>query len=240
MTKNKIDISSFDFIKGEMLLFNKPHTWSSFHVVNNIRYALKYNLGIRRIKVGHAGTLDPLATGLLIICTGKFTKCIEEFQGLEKEYTGTFTLGATTPSFDLETETDTLFPINHINENLLKETAKSFIGTIEQTPPIFSAIKIDGKRAYEYARKKEEVKIKPKTITISEFELTKIEMPKIYFRIVCSKGTYIRSLAHDFGKALKSGAYLSLLKRTRIGEYKLTDAFEVEEFKKLLIESEKK
>ena len=234
MINNKADISSLDFINGEALLFNKPHTWSSFHVVNNIRYTLKHHLGIKKIKVGHAGTLDPLATGLLIICTGKFTKRIEEFQGLEKEYTGTFTLGETTPSFDLETEVDAQFPTEHITQELLTETAKTFLGSIEQTPPIFSAIKIDGKRAYKYARKNEDVKIKPKTITISEFEITKIEMPVISFRIVCSKGTYIRSLARDLGKALNSGAYLSLLKRTRIGDFKLTDAFEVEEFKQLL------
>jgi len=234
MINKKIDLSSFDFEKGEALLFDKPYTWSSFQVVNNIRYALKHHLGIKKIKVGHAGTLDPLATGLLIICTGKFTKRIDEFQAQEKEYTGTFTLGATTPSFDMEKEIDAQFPTDHINEEILLTVAKSFIGTIEQTPPVFSAIKIDGKRAYEYARKNEDVKIKPKTITISEFEITKIEMPEISFRIVCSKGTYIRSLARDFGIALKSGAYLSLLKRTRIGEFKLADAFNLEEFKLLL------
>lgn len=236
MIDKKIDLSKLDFLKGEALLFDKPHTWSSFHVVNNIRYALKHHLGIKKIKVGHAGTLDPLATGLLIICTGKFTKRIEEFQAQEKEYTGHFTLGATTPSFDLETEVDAQFPTEHINEKMLLEVAKSFVGTIEQTPPIFSAIKIDGKRAYEYARNNEEVKIKSKNITITEFEITKIEMPEISFRIVCSKGTYIRSLARDFGIALKSGAYLSLLKRTRIGEFKLADAFSIEEFKLLLKE----
>lgn len=234
MIDKNLDISSLDFLKGEALLFDKPYTWSSFHVVNNIRYALKHHLGIKKIKVGHAGTLDPLATGLLIICTGKFTKRIEEFQAQEKEYTGTFTLGATTPSFDLETEVDNQFPIDHINEEVLLNATKSFIGTIEQTPPIFSAIKINGKRAYEYARKNEEVKIKAKTITISEFEITKIDMPEISFRIVCSKGTYIRSLARDYGTTLNSGAYLSSLKRTRIGEFKLSDAFNVEEFKQLL------
>ncbi len=234
MIDKNFNISTFDFEKGEALLFDKPYTWSSFHVVNNIRYALKHYLGIKKIKVGHAGTLDPLATGLLIICTGKFTKRIDEFQAQEKEYTGTFTLGATTPSFDLETEVDVHYPTDHIDEKTLLDTAKSFVGTIEQTPPIFSAIKIDGKRAYEYARNNEEVKIKPKIISISEFEITDIKMPEISFRIVCSKGTYIRSLARDFGIALKSGAYLSLLKRTRIGDFKLTDAFNVEEFKLLL------
>ena len=238
MTDKKIDLSSLDFLKGETLLFDKPLTWSSFHVVNNIRYALKHHLGIKKIKVGHAGTLDPLATGLLIICTGKFTKRIEEFQAQEKEYTGTFTLGATTPSFDLETEVDAQFPIDHINEEMLKKTAQGFVGTIEQIPPIFSAIKIDGKRAYEYARNNEEVKIKPKIITITEFEITKVKIPEISFRIVCSKGTYIRSLARDFGIALKSGSYLSSLQRTRIGEFKLEDAFNIEEFKLLLKEND--
>lgn len=234
MIDKKVDISSLDFLKGEVLLFDKPLSWSSFHVVNNIRYALKHHLGIKKIKVGHAGTLDPLATGLLIICTGKFTKRIDEFQAQEKEYTGTFTLGATTPSFDLETEEDAQYPTDHISKEIILDTAKSFVGTLEQTPPIFSAIKIDGKRAYEYARKNEEVKIKSKTITIKEFEITNIEMPKISFRIVCSKGTYIRSLARDFGTTLKSGAYLSSLQRTRIGDFKLTDAFNIEEFKLLL------
>ncbi len=239
MTINKINIPPSDFINGEVLLLNKPFKWSSFHVVKNIRYMLKHHAGIPRIKVGHAGTLDPLATGLLIICTGKFTKRIEEFQGLEKEYTGTFTLGNTTPSFDLETEIDAQFSTDHINEELLKKTAKKFIGTIEQIPPLFSAIKINGKRAYKYAREKEEVEIKSKIISISEFELTKIEGVEISFRIVCSKGTYIRSLARDFGSSLNSGAYLSSLKRTRIGEFKLSEAMEVEEFKQQLIEDSK-
>lgn len=234
MTDKKKDISTCNFQEGEVLLLNKPYTWSSFHVVNNIRYALKNHMGIKKIKVGHAGTLDPLATGLLIICTGKFTKRIEEFQGLEKEYTGTFTLGKSTPSFDMETEVDAEYPIDHLSEELLKETAKTFIGDIEQIPPLFSAIKIDGKRAYKYAREKEEVEIKPKLIHISEFELTNINLPEISFRIVCGKGTYIRSLARDFGTTLKSGAYLSELKRTRIGNFHLSNAFEIEEFKELL------
>lgn len=226
MIDKNFNISTFDFEKGEALLFDKPYTWSSFHVVNNIRYALKHYLGIKKIKVGHAGTLDPLATGLLIICTGKFTKRIDEFQAQEKEYTGTFTLGATTPSFDLETEVDVHYPTDHIDEKTLLDTAKSFVGTIEQTPPIFSAIKIDGKRAYEYARNNEEVKIKPKIISISEFEITDIKMPEISFRIVCSKGTYIRSLAYDFGIALNSGAHLSELRRTKIGKFSVNNALE--------------
>jgi tRNA pseudouridine55 synthase len=234
MANNEKDIISFDFAKGKVLLFNKPYGWTSFNVVNKIRYAIKHFTGIKRIKVGHAGTLDPLATGLLIICTGKFTKRIEEFQAHEKEYTGTFILGATTPSFDLETEIDAEYPTNHITKELLIETTRQFIGSIEQTPPIFSAIKIDGKRAYDYARKNKEVIIQPKIISISVFELTNISLPKISFRIVCSKGTYIRSLARDFGKTLNSGAYLSSLKRTRIGDFHLSDALEPENFSEML------
>ena len=226
--------SEFSFKDGEVLLINKPYTWSSFQVVNKIRYTIRHFLDVKKIKVGHAGTLDPLATGLLIICTGKFTKRIEEFQAHEKEYTGKFYLGATTPCFDLEKEVDQTFPIEHITEEQIFSTAKSFLGDQDQVPPIFSAIRIDGKRAYRYARDNEEVVIKPKHINIAEFEITKFEMPEIHFRIVCSKGTYIRSIARDFGLALESGAYLSELKRTRIGEFKLTDALEIEEFKQHL------
>ena len=230
---------SYNFPEGEVLLFNKPYEWTSFNVVNSIRYHLKHHTGIKRIKVGHAGTLDPLATGLLIICTGKFTKKIESYQGMEKEYTGTFTMGATTPSFDRETEPDQNFPIEHLNDELIKETTKKFIGEINQTPPIFSAIKIDGKRAYEYARKNQDVKIKSKVVEIREFEITKIEMPVVSFRVVCSKGTYIRSLANDFGQALGSGAYLSSLKRTRIGHFLLEDSLEPSAFKEMLISLKK-
>ena len=226
----------FNFQEGEVLLFNKPYQWTSFSVVNNIRYLLKHHTGIKRIKVGHAGTLDPLATGLLIICTGKFTKKIDSYQGLEKEYTGSFTLGATTPSFDLETKPDQTYSIAHISESLIRETAKKFIGDIEQTPPIFSAIKIDGKRAYEYARKNQDIIIKSKVVNISEFEITEINIPIVKFRVVCSKGTYIRSLANDFGIKIKSGAYLSSLKRTRIGNFKLEDSLEINAFKKSLID----
>jgi len=226
---------SFNFQEGEVLLFNKPFEWTSFNLVNSVRHLIKYHTGIKKIKVGHAGTLDPLATGLLIICTGKFTKKIDEYQGLEKEYTGTFTLGKTTPSFDLETEINQSFPTNHITDSLIKETAKTFIGEIEQTPPVFSAIKIDGKRAYLYARKKEEVVIKSKIVKISEFEITAIEMPVINFRVVCSKGTYIRSLANDFGMKIESGAYLSSLTRTRIGNFKQENSFEINDFKETLI-----
>ncbi len=235
----KPEITSLDFLNGTTLLFNKPYKWTSFQVVNKIRYTLKHHAGIKRIKVGHAGTLDPLATGLLIICTGKYTKRIEEFQGLEKEYTGNFYLGATTPSFDLETEVNAEFPTDHLTNELILQTSKQFIGTFEQTPPVFSAVQIGGKRAYSFARNNEEVTIKPKIITISEFEITNINLPEIEFRVVCSKGTYIRSLANDFGKALNSGAYLSLLKRTRIGNFDLSSAFEIEEFEKQLIQSSK-
>ncbi len=224
----------FDFLKGEVLLINKPYKWTSFNVISSIRYLIKHHTGIKKIKVGHAGTLDPLATGLLIICTGKFTKKIDEFQGLEKEYTGSFILGATTPSFDRETEIDQTFNISHINPEMLLQTAKKFTGTFEQIPPLYSAIKIDGKRAYKYARNKEDVKIKPKLITIKEFELTNINLPEIFFRVVCSKGTYIRSLASDFGEAIKCGAYLSSLKRIRIGNFRLEDAIQTEDLKKSL------
>ena len=224
----------YDFIKGETLLINKPYTWTSHNVVSSIRYLLKHHFNIKKIKVGHAGTLDPLATGLLIICTGKNTKKIDEYQDLEKEYTGTFTIGVTTPSYDTETEIDKTYPIDHITPDLLHKTAESFLGSQLQYPPKFSAIKIDGKRAYEYARNNEEVKIKAKTINISEFEITSTDLPKIKFKIVCSKGTYIRAIARDFGKALNSGAYMSSLVRTRIGKYNLKDAFDLEEMKKIL------
>lgn len=230
---------TYNFPEGEVLLFNKPLEWTSFNVVNSIRYLLKHHTGIKKIKVGHAGTLDPLATGLLIICTGKFTKKIDSYQGLEKEYTGSFTLGATTPSFDLETEPDKTFSTDHISEELLKKTAKEFIGEIEQTPPIYSAIKINGKRAYQYARKNQDVKIKSKIVSITEFEITHIEMPLIKFRVVCSKGTYIRSLANDFGIKINSGAHLSSLTRTRIGSFKLEDSLEINTFKETLINLKK-
>lgn len=189
--------SPYNFQEGEVILINKPYKWSSFDVVKKIRYTIKHHIGIKKIKVGHAGTLDPLATGLLILCTGKFTKRIEEYQAQEKEYTGVFTLGATTPSFDLETELDQEFETKHLTDKLIYEATKQFLGEQQQIPPIFSAIKIDGKRAYNYARKNEEVIIKPKQITISEFEITKINLKEVSFRIVCSKGTYIRSLTRE-------------------------------------------
>lgn len=218
------------FEEGQILLIDKPLKWSSFQAVSKVKWAIRKKFGLKKIKVGHAGTLDPLATGLLIICTGKFTKKIQELQGQEKEYTGTFTLGATTPSYDLETEVDQTYPTSHITEALIRETTTRFTGDIEQVPPIFSAIKKDGKRLYEHARKGEKVQIASRKIHISEFEITGIELPVTDFRVVCSKGTYIRSLAYDFGKALQSGAHLSALRRTRIGQYSADNAVSPEEF----------
>ena len=206
------------FEQGQVLLINKPLEWTSFDVVRKIRNLIKIK------KVGHAGTLDPLATGLLILCTGKFTKRINEFMAQEKEYTGTFTLGATTPTYDLESKPENLKDISQLSNEKIIEATKQFIGGIMQVPPAHSAIKIDGKRVYELARQGKEVKIDPRKITINEFEITKIEMPVVSFRVVCSTGTYIRSLANDFGEALDCGAYLSSLCRTRIGDFKIADA----------------
>jgi tRNA pseudouridine55 synthase len=224
-----------DFLEGQILLIDKPLTWTSFQAVNKLKYILKrkYNLP-KKFKIGHAGTLDPLATGLLIICTGKFTKRITEIQAQAKEYTGTFTVGATTPSYDMETEVDTAFPTEHIAAALIQETTKQFIGEIDQKPPIFSAIKKEGKRLYEHARAGEEVEISSRKTTIHEFEITRIALPEIDFRVVCSKGTYIRSLAFDFGKALHSGAYLSALRRTKIGDYDVINANLPEAFEQKL------
>lgn len=219
-----------NYKNGEVLLIDKPLEWTSFQVVNKLRWAIRKTFNIKKIKVGHAGTLDPLATGLLVICTGKMTKQINTFQGQEKEYTGTFVLGSTTPSYDLETEIDATFATEHITEDLIHETTKQFMGKIEQFPPVFSAIKKDGKRLYEFARAGEAVEIKSRTVEISEFEITKIEGQHLKFRVVCSKGTYIRSLAHDFGKALNSGAHLAELRRTRIGDFSVDDALSPEEF----------
>jgi len=219
-----------DYIEGHTLLINKPLQWTSFDVVKKIRNTLRIALQVKKIKVGHAGTLDPLADGLLIVCTGKLTKRINEFQAQEKEYTAEFTLGATTPSFDLETEVNETFEYNHITEDMLKTTAESLTGNILQKPPIYSAIKQDGKRLYEYARKGDYVKIKERMVHVSKFELVKVEMPKIHVKIVCSKGTYIRSLAQTFGKTLNSGAHLSQLTRTRIGKFALSQAIDIQEF----------
>ncbi|MEQ8420474.1 MAG: tRNA pseudouridine(55) synthase TruB [Arenibacter algicola] len=223
-----------DFLEGQVLLIDKPLGWSSFQAVNSLKWKIRKKFQLKKIKIGHAGTLDPLATGLLLICTGKATKTINELQGQEKEYTGTITLGGTTPSYDLETEINENFPIDHITNELIHNTTAQFIGDIEQIPPVFSALKKDGKRLYEYAREGKEVEIKKREVTITEFEITSIELPMVHFRVVCSKGTYIRSLAHDFGKALQSGAHLSSLKRTKIGDYNVNKAITPEEFGKLL------
>ncbi|HEX8515366.1 MAG TPA: tRNA pseudouridine(55) synthase TruB [Bacteroidia bacterium] len=260
-----------DFRAGEVILINKPLTWTSFQVVNKMKYVIKSwernnlkqdvpltekkldaedtdsrneeNPRSRKgkeinskqprppkMKIGHAGTLDPLATGLLIVCTGKQTKNIESYQAQEKEYTGTFYLGATTPSYDLEKEIDEHYPTEHITDELIYETVLEFFGNLKQTPPIYSAIRIDGRRAYKIARSGKTAEMPEKEISITEFEITRIAMPEVDFRVVCSKGTYIRSLARDFGEALKTGAHLTALCRTRIGEYRLEDAMTIEQF----------
>ena len=222
-----------DYLNGQVLLIDKPLKWSSFQAVNKLKYLLINKLGLpKKFKIGHAGTLDPLATGLLIVCTGKFTKNISEIQGQAKEYTGTFCLGATTPSYDLETEINATFSTEHISEELIYETVKQFLGEIDQKPPVFSAIKKDGIRLYEHARAGVEVEIASRKTVIHEFEITKIALPEIDFRVVCSKGTYIRSLAYDFGLALHSGAHLTVLRRTKIGDYDVKNAIEVELFDK--------
>lgn len=219
-----------EFLSGQVLLIDKPLNWTSFQVVNKLRWEIRQAFNIKKIKVGHAGTLDPLATGLLVICTGKMTKQINIFQGQIKEYTGTIVLGSTTPSYDLETEINEKFSIEHLTEELIHKTTKQFVGEIAQVPPIFSAIKKDGKRLYEFARAGEEVEIKSRKITINTFEITKIILPEVEFRVVCSKGTYIRSLANDFGKALGSGGHLSVLRRTKIGDFNVSEALSIEKF----------
>jgi tRNA pseudouridine55 synthase len=219
---------TFDFLNGEILLINKPLSWTSFDVVGYLRKVIRHNLGIKKIKIGHAGTLDPLATGLLIVCTGKFTKRITEFIGLEKEYTGRFVLGATRPSHDKETSIDRHFPVDHITPELINNAASSFVGEHQQIPPTFSATKVKGTPAYLYAREKQPVEIEPKIVFIREFEITAIHLPEVDFRIVSSKGTYIRAIARDLGELLGCGAYLDQLCRTRIGAYCLEDAQELE------------
>ena len=227
-----------DYQEGQILLIDKPLKWSSFQAVNKLKFGLIKELKLpKKFKIGHAGTLDPLASGLLIICTGKFTKRIEELQGQAKEYTGTITVGATTPSYDLETEINETFPIEHITEALIHDTLPKFIGEIDQKPPVFSAIKKDGKRLYESARAGIEVEIKTRKVTVSEFEITRIALPEIDFRIVCSKGTYIRSIAYDFGLALNSGGHLTALRRTKIGDYSVDNAIEPEAFIEALQQS---
>ena len=223
-----------DFLDGQILLINKPLGWTSFDVVKKIKNLIRTKYSLKKIKVGHAGTLDPLAIGLLIVCTGKFTKLISKIQGQEKTYTGTITLGGTTPSYDLETEVDNNYETAHITEELIKESTTQFIGEIDQKPPIFSALKKGGERLYEKARRGETIEIESRKVTVREFTITSIENLEVNFEIKCSKGTYIRSIAHDFGAALNSGGYLSKLCRTSIGEYQLSEAIDVETFKKLL------
>ena len=221
-----------DFKEGKVFLIDKPLTWTSFNAVSKIKWLIKKKYSVKKIKVGHAGTLDPLATGLLIICTGKFTKIIDEYQAQKKEYTGTFVLGATTPSYDMETEVNEKFAIDHISEEQVRKTAETFIGDQDQLPPIFSALKKGGKRLYEMARAGEEVKVDPRRISIEEFKITRIQLPEVDFRVVVSKGTYIRSLAFDFGKRLNSGGYLSALRRTKIGEFDVDNAISPDEFER--------
>ncbi len=223
MDQTPIKFPDFDFATGELLLINKPYKWTSFDVVGKIRNSLKP----LKLKVGHAGTLDPLATGLLIICTGKLTKQIDTFQAEEKEYTGTLILGATTPSFDMETAVDSEFPFEHLTEEQIHEATSTFKGDIEQYPPAHSAVKVNGERLYVKARLGEEVELRKRYVTVNEFEITRISLPEVDFRIVCSKGTYIRSLVSDFGKKLENGAYLSKLTRTRSGNFLLQNAYEV-------------
>lgn len=231
-------ISAEDFLNGQVVLIDKPLHWTSFQAVNKMKWALKSKLGLKKIKIGHAGTLDPLATGLLIVCTGKFTKKITELQGQAKEYTGTFFIGATTPSYDLETEIDQTFPIEHIDTALIHQTVQQFLGEIDQKPPIFSAIKKDGVRLYEHARNGTEIEIAFRKTTIHEFEITRIALPEIDFRVICSKGTYIRSLAYDFGKAMESGSHLTALHRTKIGDYLVGDSISPEDFENSIVGDE--
>jgi tRNA pseudouridine55 synthase len=227
-----------EYLEGQILLIDKPLTWSSFQAVNKLKYILKRKFDLpKKFKIGHAGTLDPLASGLLIICTGKFTKKITEIQAQAKEYSGTFYIGATTPSYDLETEIDQTFPTEHIDEDLIHQTISQFLGEIDQKPPIFSAIKKDGVRLYEHARAGETIEIAHRKTTIHEFEITRIALPEVDFRVVCSKGTYIRSLAYDFGNALKSGAHLIVLRRTKIGDYEVKNAIDVTLFEGSLEEN---
>tara|TARA_R110002072_G_scaffold9144_8_gene44933 strand:- start:690 stop:1394 length:705 start_codon:yes stop_codon:yes gene_type:complete len=225
------------FLNGQVLLIDKPLTWTSFDAVNKIRYNIRKEYNIRKIKVGHAGTLDPLATGLLIICTGRFTKKINEYMGLPKEYTGSIQLGASTPSYDLETQIDHNFPVDHINQSLVDSIKGQFLGSIEQIPPVFSAIKKDGEKAYEAARRGESIEMKSRSIEIMELELSLKDNHRIDFRVKCSKGTYIRSLAHDIGKALNSGAHLSELRRTKIGDFNVDNAMNPDEFLKEISQS---
>ena len=226
------EIKTFDFQKGEILVFDKPLDWTSFDLVHKVRYIICKKLNIKKLKVGHAGTLDPKATGILVLCTGKATSKIESLQADEKEYVATLKIGATTPSYDLESAENQLFETSHITKDLLTEVLKKFIGTIEQVPPEFSAIKIGGKRAYEYARKGIAVEIKSKTLEVKEIEILSFSIPEVKLRIVCGKGTYIRALARDIGISLCSGAYLIGLRRTRVGDFDLNQAINLADFLK--------
>ncbi len=223
-----------DFIEGEILCIDKPLHWTSFRLVRVVRAKISKRLKIKKLKVGHAGTLDPLATGVMILCTGKRTKQIEELQAHTKEYVACIRLGATTPSFDLETEIDAEYPVDHISKEMIQEVLPRFVGTIEQVPPIYSAVKVDGKRAYRYARENEDVELKPKLLVIDSIELTAFDLPNITIRVACSKGTYIRALARDIGKALQSGAHLTGLTRTRIGEVTLDNCLKMDEIDQFL------
>lgn len=225
-----LSLTSEELLSGQVILIDKPYQWTSFQVVNKLKYLLKHHFGLKKFKIGHAGTLDPLATGLLIICVGKYTKRIAEFQSQAKEYTGTFRFGATTPGFDLEKPIDATYPFEHINAEMLQDTAQHFIGTLDQVPPMFSAVWVNGKRAFQYARNDEKVELEPKTITISAFEWTDFNLPYADFRVVCSKGTYIRSLARDVGLYVNSGAHLTALRRTRIGDFSIEDALSIQDW----------
>lgn len=225
-----------DFQNGQVLLIDKPLDWTSFDVVNFTRSLIRKVFNIKKLKVGHAGTLDPLATGLLIICTGRKTKEIDAYQGMDKVYVGSMKLGATTPSYDLETEPDQHFDVSSLTEDVLKTSAKLFTGLIEQVPPLYSAVKIGGKRAFEYARSNRDVALKSRQVTIHDFSLINIDIPDVDFSVSCSKGTYIRSLVHDFGKSLNNGAHLTALRRTKIGEYNVNNAYTIESFKKRILE----
>lgn len=219
-----------DFVAGEVLAIYKPYTWTSFQIVNKVRYHLSRQFGVKRFKVGHAGTLDPLATGVLLVCTGKATKRIEELQSHSKEYIADIMLGATTPSFDMEHPVNATYPVEHITEEMVKETLQQFVGNIAQRPPLFSACKVDGKRAYDLARKGSDLELAPKQVQIDEIELLECNLPQIKIRVVCGKGTYIRSLARDIGEALESGAYLTGLTRTRVGEHRVENCINPDEF----------
>ncbi len=230
----KSDLMKFNFEHGEILLIDKDINWTSFDVVNKMRNLIKKTHNLNKIKVGHAGTLDPLASGLLIVCTGKSTKLISQFQNQEKEYTGNLFLGATTPSYDKETEIDKKYPTEHITDELIHVATQKFIGLVEQIPPLFSAVNVKGVRAYEFARNKKQIKLEPRKVNIKSFKIENIEMPVLNFNVVCSKGTYIRSLVRDFGKSLDTGAYLTSLRRIRIGESKVKDAINIKQFEYLL------